>query len=119
MNPTLFMVELTALDPAASAAWYRDRLGLRVALADPATGFTLLESPAGGRLAFIPGTPTPGGVTLHFQVADLDAELTRLAAAGVAVASPPKASPEGYRRATVRDPDGYAVGLFEWATPPA
>lgn len=107
------MTELAVGDLAASVAWYRDRLGLRVALLDAANGFALLQGDAGGRLALKSGTPAPGGVTLHFEVADLAAELARLGSSG----TPVKESPEGYREAFIRDPDGYAVGLFEWVTP--
>ncbi|MBX9624276.1 MAG: VOC family protein [Gemmataceae bacterium] len=115
--PALFMTELAVSDFAASVVWYRDRLGLRVILLDVANGFALLQGDAGGRLALKAGTPAPGGVTLHFEVADLAAELARLGPSGV----PVRDSPEGYREAFVRDPDGYAVGLFEWVsmkTPP-
>lgn len=105
------MTELAVADFAASLAWYRDRLGLRVLLLDGPNGFALLQGPDGGRLALKAGVPHPGGVTVHFEVADLGAELARL---GVPDA-PVKASPEGYRRAILRDPDGYAVGLFAWA----
>jgi catechol 2,3-dioxygenase-like lactoylglutathione lyase family enzyme len=107
---TLFMTEIAVADFEASVAWYRDRLGLRVELLDGANRFALLRGESGGRLALKAGTPTPGGVRLHFEVTNLDADLARFDA----VAEPPKASAEGYRRAVVHDPDGYAVGLFEW-----
>lgn len=108
---TLFMTELAVRDLAAAVAWYRDALGLTVALLDEAGGFALLETP-GGRLALKAGDPGRG-VTLHFRVADLDAELARLAGCGVRPEVPPKVSAEGYREAFVRDADGYRVGLFE------
>jgi catechol 2,3-dioxygenase-like lactoylglutathione lyase family enzyme len=114
--PSLFMAELAVSDFAASVAWYRDVLGLRVLVADVANAFALLQGESGGRVALKGGRPVPGGVTLHFEVGDLDAELARLSAAGVQTESPPKESPEGYREAFVRDPDGYAVGLFEWVS---
>lgn len=110
---TLFMVELTVPDLAASAAWYATVIGLSVKLTDDANGFVLLEGKS-GRLSLKRGDPNPGGVRLHFEVANLDVELTRLEAAGVRPASPAKASPEGYRRAVYLDPDGYEIGLFEW-----
>jgi catechol 2,3-dioxygenase-like lactoylglutathione lyase family enzyme len=110
---TLFMTELAVADVAAAVRWYRDVLGLRVRLADEPHGFALLAGDADGRLALKVGVPSPGGVTLHFRTDDLDAELARLAAHGVVPEAPPKASAEGYRRAFVRDPDGYRVGLFE------
>src|SRR5207302_1158681 len=107
------MVELTVSDFRAAVRWYRDVLGLRVLVTDEAGAFALLQGAEGGRLALKGGVAVPDGATLHFEVADLDAELARLAALGV-TADPPKASPEGYREAFVRDPDGHAVGLIEW-----
>jgi catechol 2,3-dioxygenase-like lactoylglutathione lyase family enzyme len=106
---TLFMAELAVADVAASLRFYRDRLGLPVQVWDEATGFALLA--AGGRLALKPGTPG-GGVTVHFRVDDLAAELRRLDEPAEV-----KVSPEGYRRAKLADPDGYAVVLFEWCRP--
>ena len=107
------MTELRVADLAASVAWYRDRLGLRVELLDAANGFALLGGEGGGRLALKAGPPAPGGVALHFEVADLAAALARAGAAE----APVKESWEGYREAVIRDPDGYAVGLFGWASP--
>lgn len=107
------MAELAVSDFAASLAWYGDRLGLRVVLLDGPNRFALLQGQGvdGCRLALKAGSPRPGGVALHFEVADLPAELARLGVPGADV----EHSPEGYRLARLRDPDGYAVGLFEWA----
>lgn len=119
---TLHMVELTVADVARSAAWYRDVCGLTVELADEPNGFTLLAAcgDAGTRLALKQGTPpNTGGVRLHFLVADLTADLARLTALGIHPESALKTSPEGYRRAAFRDPDGHAVTLFEWVTSPS
>ena len=110
---TLFMVELTVPDLAASAAWYSTVIGLSVKLTDDANGFVLLEGKS-GRLSLKRGDPNPGGVRLHFEVANLDREIARLEGADVRPASPAKASAEGYRRAVYLDPDGYEIGLFEW-----
>lgn len=106
------MTELAVADFAAAVGWYRDVIGLTLDFRDDATAFALFS----GGIALKRGVPVPGGVKLHFRVPDLDAELARLAAAGVEPESPAKASPEGYRRAIFRDPDGYAVVLFEWLT---
>jgi catechol 2,3-dioxygenase-like lactoylglutathione lyase family enzyme len=108
----LYFVELTVADWRAARAWYRDALGLAVELEDEATGFVLLRA-GGSRVALKAGTPRPGTVKLVFEVADLAAGLDRLAGLGAAV-GPVKPSAEGYRRAFVRDPDGYEIGLFEW-----
>ena len=110
---TLFMVEFTVRDLAASAAWYSTVIGLSVKLVDDANGFILLEG-AAGRISLKRGEPRPGGVRLHFEVADLNLEIARLEAAGLRPASPAKSSAEGYRRAVYLDPDGYEIGLFEW-----
>ncbi len=104
---TLYMTELAVADLDASLAFYRDRLGLPVELLDEANGFALLHT--GGRLALKRGTPG-GGATVHLEVADLDAELARLGEPAAV-----KTSDEGYRRAKLTDPDGYAVVLFAWA----
>ena len=103
------MTEISVANYDVSVAWYRDVLGLRVELADPANGFALLACEGGGRLALKAGTPTPGGVKLHYEVDDVSAELARLGST-----APVKESDEGYRRAVVHDPDGYAVVLFAW-----
>lgn len=63
--------------------------------------------------------------TLYLRVTDLEAELARLAAAGVEVESPPHIifshtddtlGPAGTDewQAFVRDPDGNLIGLVEW-----
>lgn len=108
------MTELVVSDLAAALRWYRDALGLAVERLDAAGGFALLSPPSGGRLSLKVGVSVPGGARLHFEVANLVAELARLAALGVQSDGQVKASDEGYRRAILRDPDGYAVVLFEW-----
>ena len=79
---TLYMAELPVADFAASVAWYRDALGMRVERADRPNQFALLRGDDGGRLALKAGPPS-AGVRLHFRVPDLVAELARLAGAGV------------------------------------
>src|SRR5262245_62089785 len=114
----LFMVELTVTDWPRSVTWYRDVLRLTVGLIDEPNRFTLLT--AGSSLvALKAGEARPGTVRLVFQVGDLDAELHRVGALGVTPEAPVKLTPEGYRRATLRDPDGYRIDLFEWVKPPA
>lgn len=112
--PALFMVELAVADVAVSRAWYETTLGLRVEMSDAATGFVLLQDERGGRVALKPGAPNPGGVTLHFEVADVDAALREK---GLVPDWPVAVSAEGYCEAVVRDPDGYRVGLFAWLGP--
>jgi catechol 2,3-dioxygenase-like lactoylglutathione lyase family enzyme len=117
----LFMTEIVVSDFSAAVRWYRDVLGWSPQLLDEPRGFALFHRPGpadGGRLGLKAGTPVPGGVRLNFEVSDLAAGLARLAALGVSPVGPVKVSDEGYRSAAFRDPDGYAVVLFEWVKSP-
>jgi len=109
----LYLVELTVADWPAAVAWYRDILRFKVALLARKDRFALLEV-GKGRIALKEGRPQPGTMLLTFEVADLATELQRLSTAGVTLESPIKTDDEGYRRAIIRDPDGYRLCLFEW-----
>lgn len=109
----LYMVELIVADWLAAVAWYRDVLGLTLALTDAAQQFALFEV-GSGRLALKAGVPQPGNGQLAFEVDDLPALLFRLAEQHVVSEGPIQDSPEGYRRAVIRDLDGHRLCLFEW-----
>ena len=109
----LYLVELTVTDWPAALAWYRDRLGVPVELIDESNRYALLAGSA-GRIALKAGRPTPGTTKLVFLVPDLDSKLDHLAASGIVPDGPVKVSPEGYRSARFRDPDGHRVELFAW-----
>lgn len=115
-RPDLFLVEIVVSDFARSLVWYRDALGMTVSLLDGPKRFALLRSAGGGQLALKGGFGSANavGVRLHFFQPDLDAALERLTGLGVVSDGPPRVSDEGYRAATLRDPDGYRVYLFEW-----
>lgn len=53
-----------------------------------------------------------GGVTLGFEVADVDAEYERLQAQGVTFVKLPASYPWGTRSVWFRDPDGNVVNFF-------
>jgi catechol 2,3-dioxygenase-like lactoylglutathione lyase family enzyme len=109
----LYMVELIVADWLASVAWYRDLLGLAPVLSDAVKQFALFEI-GGGRLALKAGVPQPGNGQLAFEVEGLPGLLHRLAERHVASEGPIQDSPESYRRAVIRDPDGHRLCLFEW-----
>jgi catechol 2,3-dioxygenase-like lactoylglutathione lyase family enzyme len=109
----LYMIELSVAHWPTALAWYRDQLGLQEILRVEADQFALLQA-GSGRLALKVGRPEPGTVLVTFLVDNLPAELERLERHGVVVESGLRASPEGYRRALLRDPDGYRVCLFDW-----
>ena len=55
----------------------------------------------------------PGGIRLWLQVADVDREHARLAAAGVDVTDPPADMPWGLREMSFLDPDGTRLRLVQ------
>jgi predicted enzyme related to lactoylglutathione lyase len=116
----LYMVELAATDWRAAAAWYKEVFGLKPLYWAEEDGFVLFQA-GPVRLALKQAravcqedTATGTGTLLVFTVSSLDAELARLAGLGVIPELPPQTSPEGYRRAIFRDPEGHRLCLFEW-----
>jgi len=112
---TLYMIELPVRDPHATAAWYGKVIGSVIRLVDDEHGFVLLTTPGSTvKLALKQSEFLPDTQLLHFQVADLAAEVTRLAALGIHPIDAGKTSAEGYTRVRCTDPDGRGVVLFEW-----
>lgn len=117
MNGSLFMVQLAVADWARATAWYTGALGLKLLLCDEAGRFALLSAGT-VRLALKEGATVASGALLAFEVADVDGEVVRLEAQGVAPDGPVRDSPEGYREAIFRDPDGHRLSLFQWVRQP-
>ncbi len=115
MTTRLAFVELTVSRWSEAVAWYRDVLGLAVALFVEKDSFALFRA-GGGQLALKAGISHPGTVLLTFEVDDLDREADRLQSLGVVI-SPTKTSDEGYRRILLEDPDGHRLCLFERTAP--
>ena len=113
MTASLYFVELIVRDLDAAVDWYREVIGLREVMRDEAKAFSLLSA-GGAKLALKRGAPSTSSVLLAFEVANLDAWVRDLASKGVVPEDNPKASHEGYRRARLRDADGYEVSVFEW-----
>ncbi|HVS85488.1 MAG TPA: VOC family protein [Gaiellaceae bacterium] len=110
-------------DLPASLAFYRDLLGFAEIYRQPEEGepaFVSLEQ-GGTKLGLVVhGAPeahfgvTPGGgiaFELWLYCDDVDAEIERLRAAGVAVLREPADMPWGERLAYVADPDGNPVSI--------
>jgi uncharacterized glyoxalase superfamily protein PhnB len=57
------------------------------------------------------------GLILAFEVDDLEGELARLQAEGVAITMPLRAEEWGERAFQVRDPNGVIVELLDWKAP--
>jgi catechol 2,3-dioxygenase-like lactoylglutathione lyase family enzyme len=114
-------------DLAASLAFYTGNLGFTVltnaapAFADVARGHLrlLLSGPASSGARQLPDgrQPVSGGWNrIHLVVDDIDAEVERLAAAGVVFRSPVISGPGG-RQVVLDDPSGNPIELFQPAGP--
>ncbi len=112
-------VLLAPRDLATAIDWYTNVLGLRVyreyGVDGRTTGVVLFLG--GGHLELTgprAGAPAgPQASPLWLQVADVDAEHDRLAAAGVTVLEPPATMPWGLRECWLADPDGTRLCLVE------
>jgi len=112
-------------DVGAAIDFYTGHLGFTLhmsaapAFADVLRGRLrlLLSGPeSSGARATPADAATPGGNRIHLVVDDLDAEITRLHAAGMPFASDLVAGPGG-RQILIADPDGNLVELFQPARP--
>lgn len=123
MKVTAAAVSLTVEDAAASSAFLQEHFGFTEEMA--ADGFaSLTREDVGMHVAYLRrGLPTlpddqrdhhADGVILAFVVDDLEGELARLQAEGVAVTMPLTVEEWGERAFQVRDPNGVIVQLVDW-----
>lgn len=116
-------VSLTVDDPAASSGFLAERFGFHEEMA--ADGFaSLTRDDAGMNIIFLRrGTATlpaeqrdthAAGLILAFVVDDLEGELTRLSAEGVAITMPLVEEEWGERAFQVHDPNGVVIQLVDW-----
>lgn len=101
-----------ARDPAALGRWYETHLGIDV------TAGLWLQDAGPTVLAPFPADTEyfRGQWMINFRVADLDAMLRQLAAAGIAAETRPEWDSEAGRFARIHDPEGNPVEL--WEPPP-
>ncbi len=104
---------IRAADPEALSTWYRDCLGLEV---DQNGSWTQSPGPT-VFAAFESGTDYFGSKTqqtmVNFRVADLDAMLAQLRAAGADVAEETQAAEGIGRFGWVTDPEGNRIELWQ------
>ncbi|MQA14743.1 MAG: glyoxalase [Pseudonocardiaceae bacterium] len=126
MKITSSAISLNVDDVAASSAFLVGHFGFREEMA--ADGFASLARPdAGMNVVFLRrGLPTlpadqrndrAAGFILAFVVDDLEGELSRLQAEGVAVTMQLTNEEWGERAFQVRDPNGLIVQLVDWNAP--
>jgi predicted enzyme related to lactoylglutathione lyase len=105
-----------ARDPEALKVWYQERLGIKTVPTSYEEGAWRQEE---GETVFAPfrhdsemiGSPEHTWM-INFRVADLDAMVVQLRAAGEAVEVDPQRYPNG-RFAELRDPEGNGIQLWE------
>jgi len=123
---TASAVSLNVDDVAASASFLTTHFGFREEMS--ADGFaSLARDDAGVNVVFLRrGLETlpddqrhdhAAGLILAFTVDDLEGELARLQAEGVAITMPLTAEEWGERAFQVRDPNGVIVQLLDWNAP--
>lgn len=119
-------VSLNVDDVVASSAFLTEHFGFREQMA--ADGFASLAREDAGMnviflrrgLASLPGDQREDhatGLILAFVVDDLEGELARLQAEGVAITMPLTDEEWGERAFQVRDPNGIIVQLVDWNAP--
>jgi uncharacterized glyoxalase superfamily protein PhnB len=119
-------VSLNVEDVNASSRFLIEHFGFREQMA--ADGFaSLSREDAGMHVVFLRrGLPTlpadqrdvhATGLILAFEVEDLEGELVRLQAEGVAITMPLTPEEWGERAFQVRDPNGVIVQLVDWNAP--
>jgi catechol 2,3-dioxygenase-like lactoylglutathione lyase family enzyme len=116
MLKKLAMVSIRVLDFERSLAFYRDTLGLKPAGLhdDP---WCLMLLPEGDAALALDGTnPVSSGNNCipGLEVVDLDETVAELGRRGVTFAREIEGGDEGYRLATVSDPEGNLLNLFEY-----
>ena len=114
-RPKLYCVEIRTSRWHDCLRWYRECLGLQVAVRMEEDGYALLTD-GQQRLALLSRPTTDDAstrLTLAFEVDDLDAALEKVGGEGEG-ASPMGPDDEGIRGATISDPDGNRIKLFVW-----
>lgn len=123
MKVTGSAVSLNVEDVVASASFLVEHFGFTERMA--ADGFASLgRDDSGMNVVFLRrGLPTlpadqrddlAQGLILAFEVDDLEGELARLQAEGVAITMPLTSEEWGERAFQVRDPNGVIIQLVDW-----
>lgn len=125
MNADFVWYEYMSEDVAAAAAFYEKVVGWRACDSGmPGHAYTILnvgDRPIGGMMALPPelkAAGVPACWTGYVGVADVDAAVASLAAAGGSVRRPAMDIPDVGRFAVVADPTGAAYILFTPSNPP-
>ena len=110
-------ISLPCADVARSLAFY-EGLGLMPIVFDRLSDGTLryvrLILPEGeGTFSLEQGQATGLGIVVYFECDDLDSKVAALLRAGMVIAAGPEMKPWLWREATMLDPDGHRLCLFQ------
>ncbi len=114
-----FRFLLTASDYQRTVDFYTRVLGLPVVTSwegdDPGT---IVRATNEGEIEIFSGDGNPiSGAALAWQVDDVDAEIEAVRARGATVVTEPSDQLWGHRNATIVDPDGLNITLFQVLRP--
>jgi predicted enzyme related to lactoylglutathione lyase len=116
MNPHKIVPLVTTGLLSEVKSFYTEHLGMKVNL--EVEGYLSLVGPSGGEIAFMKpeeeNWPNFGGqgLTICFEVDDVDAEARRLVEANLPVVTPLRDNPWGDRSIVLRDPVGIYVYVY-------
>ncbi len=119
----LDMFQLQVADWSAMVDWYRTNFAGEVLFSEPADRFCLMKLGEGGAQLALYGRdgvdlPAVGGRWFPcIQVQDVDALVADCRRKGIAILTELHGS-EGYRMATLADPEGNAIHVYAWLHAP-
>ena len=116
------MVQVQVANWSAAIDWYETTFGWRVAVREEADRFCLFVPPAAGSQLALYGPPsvTPGSKNRcvpSVRVEDLPRVLEQLRGRGTVSAATITGDAD-YRMATIVDPEGNDIHLYEWLRQP-
>ncbi len=117
-------IHLRSPDPAATAAWYEDKLGAEVVRTPQADGTMRIDLNLAGQKIFIaqaqpgkaaapPAAPYLGLEHLGLTVTDIDAAVAELKAKGVRFSMEPTEIRPGVRIAFLTAPENVSIELIQ------
>ena len=117
-------IHLRSPDPAATAAWYQDKLGAEVIRTPQPDGSTRIDLNLSGQKVFIamadpaktgaaPQTPYMGLDHFGMTVADIDGAVAELKAKGVEFTMEPRTIRPGVRIAFLTAPQNVSIELIQ------
>jgi len=115
------MVAIYVRDWPAALAWYQDKLGLAAVYVEEHHSFAVLGLPGGGPvLHVVADAGRPAGArnrcVPNIGVDDFDRTIEELRGRGIEVGNIQNDEEDGYRLATIADPEGNELNIYVMVT---